>query len=88
MSNLELEIQSWTAELSYNLHRRTLPVGKDGIVLFNLPWHEAQKAAKCFKTHIKNNRVVYYELVPADADAVRRNPYWNEPNFLKREADL
>lgn len=90
-----------TKEL-FNVHRRTLPVGGDRIVLWNLTKkefddmklnrldHDLMKdlTGQC-RTHVENdNTIVYYDLVPVNATEEEKSVYFNEKVLTVDSIDM
>lgn len=77
----------------FNIHKRSLPVGVDKIVVFNLPSKEAaqrlidkavdSQGKPLFATRSYNDdaaeskTLIYYDIVPEDATPKERSIYFN-----------
>lgn len=68
----------------FNIHKRSLPVGIDKIVVFGVTraeaewWIEFKLKAKVYQDEPEDSKtVIYYDLVPVDATPKERNIYFN-----------
>lgn len=68
----------------FNIHKRSLPVNIDKVVMFNLEKEEAEKMLENrFKTKVIRQEdddlktVIYYDLVPAQASKVEKSIFYN-----------
>lgn len=65
----------------YNIHKRSLPVGVDRIVAFNLSREEANSWIDIFKTktlHEKGDKtIIYFDIVKSDVPPMERSVYYN-----------
>lgn len=73
----------------YNIHKRSLPVGIDKVVMYNLPKFDAERLLeKTFKTKLFHNdnkdskTLIYYEMIPSDATPQERNIYFRDENKI------
>lgn len=72
-------------EKLYNIHKRSLPVGIDKIVIYNTTKKQAVKLldgvlkAKCYQHDDKDSKtVIYYDVIPVNAKPKERSIYFNE----------
>lgn len=68
----------------FNVHKRSLPVGIDKIVLFNAPraeaewWVEHKLKTKAYQDDIEESKtVIYYDIIPVDAKPKERSVFYN-----------
>ena len=71
----------------YNIHKRSLPVGTDVPVFFNVTKDVAKTLlSKFLLTKIKpDGTVIYYDLIPIYGTKEEKNVYWNPEEFIKGE---
>ncbi len=58
----------------YNIHKRSLPVGIDAIVVFSVTekeakqWTEKKLVTRCYENGPDNSKtLIYYDIIPVDA---------------------
>lgn len=68
----------------FNIHKRSLPVKIDKVVMFNLEKEEAEKMLlDRFKTKVVTHptedlkTVIYYDLVPAGSSKIEKSVFYN-----------
>lgn len=71
-------------ERMYNIHKRSLPVGIDKIVYFNVSLKIANMlcekflVSKSYTDVIRNTKtLIYYDIIPVDAVPREKNIYYN-----------
>lgn len=79
----------------YNVHKRSLPVGVpplDRIVFFNVSKREAEMLVekflktKCYEDDARGTKtVIYYDMIPVDAQPRERSIYFNEGPLTREE---
>lgn len=76
----------------YNIHKRSLPVGIDKIVFFNLKKAHAEKLVSgLLKTKIyhnapdENTTLIYFDIVPVNATPRERSIYYNMGPVTREE---
>lgn len=76
----------------FNVHRRSLPVGIDKKVVFNVTraegewWIENKLKARIYEDdEAETKTVIYYDLVPVDATPRERNLYSNPERFCTED---
>ncbi len=74
----------------YNIHKRSLPVGIDKIVYFNVDLKTANMLAEKFLiaksyTDVSRNTktLIYYDIIPVDALPREKNIYYNPEERIK-----
>ena len=78
----------------YNIHKRSLPVGLDKIVVINVTKQEAEWWVECrLKTkqyYLQDTEkyiYIYYDIVPVMASPKERSVYYNEGKITKESSD-
>ena len=68
----------------YNIHKRSLPVGIDKIIVFGVTkedaewWLECKLKPKCYENGPDDSKtLIYYDIVPVDATPKERSIYYN-----------
>lgn len=68
----------------YNIHKRSLPIGIDKVVVFGVTKTEAEwwianvLKTKCYQDDEKESKtIIYFEILPVDATARERSFYYN-----------
>lgn len=79
-----------TIERMYNIHKRSLPVGIDKIVYFNVDLKTANMLCEKFLvsksyTDVVNNTktLIYFDIIPVDAVPRERNVYYNPAEHVQ-----
>lgn len=77
-------------ERMYNIHKRSLPVGIDKIVYFNVDIKTANMLCDKFLvpksyTDVSRNTktLIYYDIIPVDAVPREKNIYYNPEDRIK-----
>lgn len=85
-------------EKLYNIHKRSLPVGIDDIVVMRVTKAEAEfllnHRSECSQTPLltpqsyqhddkDSKTIIYYDIIPVDATPRERNVYYNKRPFVK-----
>lgn len=78
-------------ERMYNIHKRSLPVGIDKIVYFNVPLKTANMLCDKFlvsKSYtdvtLNTKTLIYYDIIPVDAVPREKNVYYNPSESATR----
>lgn len=73
----------------FNIHKRSLPVGIDVIILFNLSkdeadwWVEHRLHTKCYDdAETQSKTVIYYDVLPVGASPKEKNVYRNDVKLI------
>lgn len=68
----------------FNIHKRSLPVGIDKVVVFGVTRHEAERwiegrlKTRLYHHDDKNSKtLIYYDVIPVDAQPRERSIYYN-----------
>lgn len=68
----------------YNIHKRSLPVGIDTIVVFGVTkedaewWVGTKLKTKCYENGADDSKtLIYYDIIPVDATPKEKNIYYN-----------
>src|SRR6185295_10951328 len=68
----------------YNIHKRSLPVGIDKIVVFNVTkqeadwWVERKLKTRCYENGPDDSKtLVYYDIIPVGATPKEKSIYFN-----------
>lgn len=68
----------------YNIHKRSLPVGIDKIVVFNITkqdaewWIETKLKTRCYENGADDSKtLIYYDVIPTDATPKEKNVFYN-----------
>lgn len=71
-------------EKLFNIHKRSLPVGIDKIVVFNAPkadatwWVESKLKTKCYENGADDSKtIIYYDIIPVGASPKEKSVYYN-----------
>lgn len=83
---IEIEKELHTILQRFNIHKRTLPVGTDKIVVYNVPFDEARWwIQNQLKTEQIKDCVVYYDIIDANAGKTEKNVLYNTGPFMMGE---
>jgi len=76
----------------YNIHKRSLPVGIDKVVVFSVLkaeaewWIERRLKAKAYHDDPKDSKtIIYYDIIPVDATPRERSVFHNPKDFVKED---
>jgi len=79
-------------EKLFNIHKRSLPVGIDKIVLVGVTKEEGEKLienslkSRIFYDSDKDSKtIIYYDLLPQDASPKEKNVFFNPLKLLQGE---
>lgn len=68
----------------YNIHKRSLPVGLDKVVIFSITkedaewWIEHKLKSKCYHNDADDSKtLIYYDVIPVDATPREKNLFFN-----------
>ena len=74
----------------YNIHKRSLPVGIDTVVVFSVTekeakqWTEEKLVTRCYENGPDNSKtLIYYDIIPVDAKPRERSIYFNMGNAMQ-----
>lgn len=74
----------------YNIHKRSLPVGIDKIVVIGVTkaeadwWIENRLQTRCYENAPYDSKtIIYYDVLPIDAKPVERSIYFNSRPVTK-----
>lgn len=76
----------------YNIHKRSLPVGIDAVVVFGVTkeesewWIEYALKPKCYENGPDDSKtVIYYDVIPVDATPKERSIYFNAGTIVTED---
>lgn len=76
----------------FNVHKRSLPVGLDKIVLFAVTkdeaqwWVEWKLKTKVFNDEVNETKtIIYFDIIPVDATPKERSIYFNTKPVITEE---
>lgn len=68
----------------YNIHKRSLPVGIDRVVVFGITkedaewWVDKKLKTRCYENSVDDSKtIIYYDVIPVDATPKEKNIYFN-----------
>lgn len=68
----------------FNIHKRSLPVGLDKVIVFGITkedaewWVERKLKTKCYQNDEDDSKtLIYYDVIPVDATPKERNIFFN-----------
>jgi len=92
IKNIDNKVPVAPKQPRFNVHKRSLPVGLDKIVVFGVlkgeatSWIENRLKSKCYENDPDSSKtLIYYDVIPIDATPKERSIYHNPEIFLKSE---